>query len=295
MKNFNSPLLSFFKGRILRTASCLVVLFFSSCSSLFYQPTQERYWKPDALGFTFREEEFITPDGETLKLWRIGSKNSKPKGVILQFHGNGENRTSHFTSLVWLVNHCYQLVSFDYRGYLDSSGVAEREGIHKDSIALIKKELEYSKIQNLPLIVYGQSLGGAIAARAVSEIGDKSGMLLVVLDGSFSSYRKVFKSVLRNIFFTPIDLIFGIFMDDSFSPEETIGTISPVPILIIHGTEDPVVHYENGMNLFKNAKEPKWFWEVRGGGHVNWMAFGNSKESKNFLIFLDSLIRNFNP
>ncbi|TGM07032.1 alpha/beta fold hydrolase [Leptospira barantonii] len=295
MKNFNSHPRSFFKGRIFSTTSHLVVFFFVSCSSLFYQPNQERYWKPDALGFSYTEEIFITPEGETLKLWRIGPKNSKPKGVILQFHGNGENRTSHFTSLVWLVNHGYQLVAFDYRGYLDSSGVAEREGIHKDSVALIIRELEYSKIQNIPLIVYGQSLGGAIAARAVPEIGDKSGLLLVVLDGSFSSYRQVFKSVLRNIFFTPIDSIFGIFMDDSLSPEETIGMISPVPLLVIHGTEDAVVHYENGMNLFKLAKEPKWFWEVRGGGHVNWMALGNSKESKNFLIFLDSLIRNFNP
>ncbi|MCG6168520.1 alpha/beta hydrolase [Leptospira sanjuanensis] len=289
MKNFRFPRRSFFKTIPFST------LLFLSCSSLFYQPTQERYWNPNAFGFSYKEEDFHTIDGETLKFWRIGPKYDKPKGVVLQFHGNGENRTSHFISLVWLVNQGYELVAFDYRGYLDSTGAAEREKIHEDSIALIRKELEFSKLRNLPLIVYGQSLGGAIAARAVSEIENKSGILLLVLDGSFASYRQVFRGVLKNVFFAPIDLIFAIFMDDDLSPGETLHKISPVPILIVHGTADPIVPYENGLELFRLAKDPKWFWEVRGGGHVDWMALGNSKESKNFLIFLDSLVRNFNP
>ncbi|RHX77739.1 alpha/beta hydrolase [Leptospira yasudae] len=274
----------------------ILFLFLESCSSLFYQPTHIKYWSPDVLGFQFKEESFKTFDGQEIHFWRVLPKG-KPKGIVLQFHGNGENRTSHFTSLVWMVNHGYELVTLDYRGYLDSSGIPERETIHRDAIDFLNKELEYSTIRNIPVIIYGQSLGGAIALRATTELKDKSGIVLVVADGTFPSYREVFKQIVRRVLFFPIDWISGLFVSDDLSPSETISQISPIPLLVIHGTSDEIVAYQNGVELFGLAGQPKWFWEVRGGGHVNWMNLGSSKESKNFLLFLDEMIRKskFNP
>ncbi|MBM9575972.1 alpha/beta hydrolase [Leptospira sp. 201903070] len=278
--------------------SIYLILFavLESCASLFYQPTKEKYWSPEIFGFQYKEESFKTFDGEKLHFWRIIPKE-KTKGVVVQFHGNGENRTSHFTSLVWMVNYGYELVVLDYRGYLDSTGTPERENIHKDSVDFLSKELEYSKIRKLPLVVYGQSLGGAIALRATSELKDKSGIVLIVADGSFASYKTVFKQVVRRVLFFPIDWIAGLFVNDLLNPGETVSQLAPIPILVIHGTEDPIVSYQNGIELFGLAGQPKWFWEVRGGGHVNWMNLGASKESKNFLSFLENIIQKskFNP
>lgn len=286
MKKLSFRSHSFFKTVLIS------ILFFQleSCASLFYQPTNQKYWSPDIFGFQYKEETYQTYDNETVRYWRISPKDSKPKGVVLQFHGNGENRTSHFLSLAWMVNYGYELVSLDYRGYFDSTGYADREDIHKDAVGIIQKELEYSNQRNIPLIVYGQSLGGAIALRAVSDLKNKSGILLVVADGTFASYKKVFKQIVRKVLFFPIDWIAGIFVSDSLSPSETISTLSPIPLLVIHGTEDDIVSYQNGIEVFQLAGEPKWFWEVRGGGHVNWMNLGASKESKHFLSFLDQLI-----
>ncbi|XDD49143.1 alpha/beta hydrolase [Leptospira sp. WS92.C1] len=283
---------SFSKGIVL----LVLFLFLESCASLFYQPTNQKYWSPDLFGFQFKEESFKTYDGEEIHFWRIIPKE-KPKGIIIQFHGNGENRTSHFTSLVWMVNHGYELVTLDYRGYFDSTGTPERETIHKDAIGFLIKELEYSKNRNIPVIVYGQSLGGAIALRALGELKDKSGIALVVADGTFANYRTVFKQVVRRVLFFPIDWIAGIFVSDFLSPSETISTLSPIPLLVIHGTADDIVSYQNGVELFGLAGQPKWFWEVRGGGHVSWMNLGVSKESKNFLLFLEDVIQKskFNP
>ncbi|PJZ54608.1 alpha/beta hydrolase [Leptospira adleri] len=292
MKKHKSLFL-FFSKRI-----CLLFLFaaLESCASLFYQPTQEKYWSPEIFGFQHKEEIFKTYDGEEIHFWRILPKE-KPKGVVVQFHGNGENRTSHFTSLVWMVNYGYELVTLDYRGYLDSTGKPERSDIHRDSVEFLTKELEYSKIRKIPLVVYGQSLGGAIALRATSELKDKSGIVLIVADGSFASYKTVFKQVVRKVLFFPIDWIAGLFVSDSLNPGETVSKLAPIPLLVIHGTEDPIVSYQNGIELFGLAGQPKWFWEVRGGGHVNWMNLGASKESKNFLSFLENLIQKskFNP
>ncbi|AJR14955.1 lysophospholipase [Leptospira interrogans serovar Linhai str. 56609] len=286
MKKLNFPFHYFSKTILF----FFLLIHLESCASLFYQPTNQKYWKPDTFGFQYKEEIFKTFDGESIRYWRIFPKDSKPKGVVLQFHGNGENRTSHFMSLVWMVNYGYELVTLDYRGYLDSTGVPERETIHKDSVDFISRELEYSNKRNIPIIIYGQSLGGAIALRATSELKNKSGILLVVADGTFASYRKVFRQIVRKILFFPIDWIAGIFMSDSLSPHETISALSAIPLLVIHGTEDEIVPYQNGIELFGLAGEPKWFWEVRGGGHVNWMNLGASKDSKNFLSFLDNLI-----
>ncbi|MBM9590454.1 alpha/beta fold hydrolase [Leptospira sp. 201903075] len=255
---------------------------------LYYHPTKDTYFTPKQMGFSYTPTFLTTKDGVKLNVWRIYSKKFEtPKAVILQFHGNGQNMSAHFLSLVWLVNHGYELIVFDYRGYGDSEGEPDPEDIIEDSKLVLDFALQGAREKGTKLIVYGQSLGGAVAMRAVSDWKDKNEVVLFCIDGSFPSYREVAKQTMNHVLFPPVGNLFAWLFHDQTSPRDSIAGLSPIPLLIIHGTEDNVVFFENGKQIFGLAGEPKVFWEIRGGGHVDWMNLGQSKFAKDFLVLLN--------
>ncbi|HET8871066.1 MAG TPA: alpha/beta hydrolase, partial [Aquabacterium sp.] len=47
-----------------------------------------------------------------------------------------------------------------------------------------------------------------------------------------------------------------------------IASLSPIPLMLIHGTSDQVIPYQQGEALFALAKEPKTFISVPNGEHT---------------------------
>ncbi|TGL36966.1 alpha/beta hydrolase [Leptospira koniambonensis] len=274
-----------------------ILLFFllGNCSSMLFYPTRDMYIPPEKMGFQPEKISLKMKDGTNIKIWIFKPSKVKAKASILQFHGNGDNMSSHYISLVWLVEKGYELVIWDYRGYGDSEGEAEKEPILEDSKEVLKFQQNRAKELGIPWIIYGQSMGGALAIRAVGEMQNKEGLLLVVGDGTFAYYSHVAKTVAERLFFFPIGQLVGLFFSDHLSPGEVVDQISPVKLLVVHGTDDQIVSYPNGMELFQKAKDPKIFWEIKGGKHLDWMEMGRSKGAKNFQKFLDELVSHWTP
>ncbi len=98
-----------------------------SCTNLFYQPSDRQFYRPEAFKLTYQDIYFQSSDGTKLHGWFFKGKG-KPKGTIVQFHGNAENISSHFLNLAWLVLEGYNLFTFDYRGCnLRSRATPEQE------------------------------------------------------------------------------------------------------------------------------------------------------------------------
>ncbi len=54
---------------------------------------------------------------------------------------------------------------------------------------------------------------------------------------------------------------------------DAAARIAPRPIMIIHGTSDGVVPFQQGEKVYAAAGEPKWFHKVVGADHcqsINW-------------------------
>ncbi|EKR17042.1 hypothetical protein LEP1GSC019_3781 [Leptospira interrogans serovar Pyrogenes str. 2006006960] len=60
MKKLNFPFHYFSKTILF----FFLLIHLESCAFLFYQPTNQKYWKPDTFGFQYKEEIFKTFDGE---------------------------------------------------------------------------------------------------------------------------------------------------------------------------------------------------------------------------------------
>ena len=57
------------------------------------------------------------------------------------------------------------------------------------------------------------------------------------------------------------------FFDDRFAPQPVIHRITPTPLLIVHGTRDPIVPYHHGLQLLKRPPSPRSFGASRKETH----------------------------
>lgn len=249
---------------------------------MLYYPSKQLYFDPEKNNYKAEDIFFEASDSTKLHGWYFNHRGKgAPKAVVVVFHGNAQNLTSHVRYDLWLLDHGFDLFIFDYRGYGLSEGAPSPEGTMQDGMAALRWLHENN--EKLPIVVYGQSLGGAIALRSVIELKEEiPSIKLVIAESTFLSYRAVAAKVMSRSWLTWILQPFAyLVLSDKYSPKEKIKTLPPIPLLVIHGDEDPIVPYEMGQNLYDEAEKPKQFWKIDGGGHINafFMDEGKHRES----------------
>lgn len=252
------------------------------------------YYPPEENGFTKEDITIQTPDGEKLRGWffKADPKFSKTvKGTIVQFHGNAENISSHYASLVWLTREGYNLFVFDYRGYGGSSGKPSQKGTYTDGIAALWKALDLHQETRAKLfIVFGQSLGGAIAAKSIEDFSARDQIDLLVLDSTFMSYKDVAQGILAGNWITWIFSPLGqVLISDEYSTEVSVSKFRP-RLLVLHDKNDPVVPFKNGRKIFETASCEKEFWQLDKGRHIGAFATDTFENRTKFLSYLDSIM-----
>jgi fermentation-respiration switch protein FrsA (DUF1100 family) len=238
-----------------------------SCTNLFLQPDRHLYLKPEQVGAKYETIDFRSVDGTKLcGLW-FPARPGPGKGVVLQFHGNGQNETSHFLYVYWLALEGWDVMAFDYRGYGASEGTKSISGSVADGAAALA--FARGRAAGRPLVVIGQSLGGALALAALDRDGG-SGVRALALDSTFASYEDVAEQKLSLLWFTwPLQWpLSRLLISDRFAPERLIARRARIPLLMLHAPDDPVVPYAQGRRLYELAPGPKEFWDVPGSGHT---------------------------
>lgn len=261
----------------------------SGCTNVFLQPDRALHLHPDRVGVKWEETLFQSRDGTALTgLW-FPSVATPAKGAVVQFHGNGENMTSHYLSVYWLALEGYDVMAFDYRGYGSAGGAKSLAGSVEDGEAALA--YARAKAPGLPLIVIGQSLGGALALAALDRDGG-AGVKALVLDSTFSSYRRVARDKLGQLWLTwPLQWPLSFLISDRLAPERFIARRKNIPLLMLHAPLDPVVPYREGRRLYDLAPGPKEFWDVPGAGHTEAFGARGAEYRPRLLRFLDGALR----
>lgn len=270
----------------------LLIIGLAGCANgLFYHPNQIEYMKPTDSGLAYEDVTFESKDGTMLHGWFIPAK-VKPWCTVIHFHGNAGNITSHLGLVSFLPYKGCNLMMFDYRGYGRSKGHPFRKGVYEDSMAALDYVLSRKDVDSGRIMFLGQSLGGANAIAVASQAGDAVVRSLVV-DSSFYSYRSIVKDKIGEIpvlgwLKKPLSYIMA---TDSFHSGDLIETLSPIPVLILHGTADRVIPYSHGQMLFGRAGDPKTFLTVEGGHHISALAVqGHIYQDKVIDFFKQSLL-----
>lgn len=268
-----------------------LILVLSGCSSFYYFPSKKILVYRSKMPIQPEDVFFNSKDGTKLHGWYFAPLDGKePKAVIVQFHGNAENITTHFFSLYEAPARGIAYLSFDYRGYGESLGYPTPKGVVQDGIAAIR--WMHARHPTKPLVIVGQSLGGAISFRSVAQIKDEIPIALMLADSTFPDYRMQARSLFSNsvltFLFQPIAWLVA---DNSESPKDDIAHLSPIPLIIVHGDKDRIVDQNMGREIFKIAKEPKEFWSIPNCQHVQFMFINDGEQGDRFYAKVDEIVK----
>jgi pimeloyl-ACP methyl ester carboxylesterase len=235
---------------------CGAIYFFQE--NLIFLPTELDQDYVYKLNYPFEEISLNTDDGANLN--GLHFKQEKSKGLILYFHGNAGNLQRWGELTEFFVAKGYDVIVMDYRGYGKSTGIRTMDALYTDAEIwyAFAKEHYYEK----EIIVYGRSLGTAIAIYAAS----KHDPAKVILETPFYSLTKIAKSRFPIL---PVEsLLYYPFPSYQYINEITC------PITIYHGDNDEVIDFGYGKQLYDSIEnEEKEFILVRGGGHNDLVMF----------------------
>ena len=240
----------------------------SSCAQkLFYYPDAiEHGHGPAQYHQPYQDLVFNSHDGTKLHGWFVPSRlHANPKlakGTVVHFHGNAQNISSHYALVSWLPDQGYNVFTFDYRGFGSSEGHVGFAGIVDDADAALDYVRELPGVDEQRLYVVAQSIGGNKAIAAIGR-GNRAGIRAMVVDSTFYGYDAI-----ANAKFSGASVL----VNDQLSAHRYIGAISPIPLLMLHGTADNVIPYQQGQRLFTQAREPKQFITIPNGTHITALA-----------------------
>lgn len=242
--------------------AAFTLLLQTGCSSVFFYPDQVTYITPDRLNLDYENVFVETPDGETLHGWWLPA-SAEPKGTVYFLHGNAQNISSHIMNVAWLPERRYNVFLIDYRGYGRSTGAPDIEGTLHDAETGLRWLVDQPDVQNQPLFLLGQSLGGALGTALASEWvkrDEQPPLDGVILDGTFSGFRAIAREKLGDFWLTwPLQVPLSWTITDEYEAYESIGDISPVPVMVIHSVRDGIIPFHHGERLYEAAEEPKTF------------------------------------
>ncbi|MCK4965138.1 MAG: alpha/beta hydrolase, partial [Dehalococcoidia bacterium] len=141
---------------------------------------------PAGWGLPFEDIYFPTADGVTLHGWFVPGQT----GITwLWCHGNAGNISYRLDNLKLLHDKlALNIFIFDYRGYGRSQGKPSEEGTYRDAEAAVAHLRIRKDIDQDAVIIFGRSLGGAIAV----DLASKHQFLGLILESTFSSLAGMF-------------------------------------------------------------------------------------------------------
>jgi len=262
----------------------LTSVLLAGCNGVFFFPDRAQRLSPDQLGLKYEDVYFPAQDGTRLHAWFLPAVG-KAQGTILFLHGNAENISTHIMSVRWLPAQGFNVFLLDYRGYGASAGEPTEAGAQEDVDAAMRTLLSRPGVDPDRIVVFGQSLGGAIAIYNVAHSPYRSHIRGLAIESAFASYREIVREKLAAFWLTwPLQYPLSWLVSDQYSPVRSVAAISPIPLLIMHGDQDPIVPVGNGKRLFDAAREPKQLWIVPGGGHIQ--AFQHQSYRDRFVAWL---------
>lgn len=213
-------------------------------------------WNPADYGIPpgVVEEHWIeTPDGETLHAWYCRSE--KPKASAVFCHGNTGNLTTSADVISHLLDSGFNVLFFDYRGFGKSSGRASFGGVVSDGVTASRFH-ERIRPKQLRSILYGYSLGGAIAAQVIRRHPFDA----LILQSTFTNLRDLARVAWKKL---PVHLLAG---NDVFETIDVIRRLQ-VPLLLLHGSDDPTCPSSMAHRLYDACTTMKRIHVVEGAVH----------------------------
>ncbi|MGH9939508.1 MAG: alpha/beta hydrolase [Blastocatellia bacterium] len=205
-------------------------------------------------------------NGARVHGWFLRAIGEHAGATVLYCHGNGGN----LSNVAWvaqdLAQRGFDTMVFDYRGYGRSDGrLTDEWGLYADTDAVYDHLVRERGVKAEKLVLYGQSLGSTVAIDVASR--RPCGALIVESGLSSASDMGVvsFPWLPRRLHFLA---------KNRFESARKIAGVK-CPVMVTHGTSDPIIPVDQGRKLYEMARDPKRLAIVEGGDHF---LFGSAGE-----------------
>lgn len=244
--------------------TCWVLIRFFENKLVFFPQQYPSGFEAVSLLNSPPEDYFIPVDGNTIHAWNFGFKTARK--TILFFHGNAGNLAGRLHFFQHLDRYLdVNIFAIDYSGYGKSTGSPSEKNVYRDAKAAYDYLNKSLGVSSENIIIWGRSLGGAIAVNLATERNAKA----LILEATFSSGKDMIKQMFGII---PVGLATSI----KFNSTDKIINIDS-PKLFIHGDADSVVPFDLGRKLFTISPEPKQFITLPGANHNDTYIVGGDK------------------
>nr|WP_276583374.1 alpha/beta hydrolase [Pseudomonas sp. RIT-PI-S] len=246
----------------------------AGCSTWLFYPEPGEPFTPAAAHLAWQPVTLLSADGVRLHAWWLPAKAGVAvKGTVLHLHGNGGNLSRHLGGSWWLPADGYQVLLLDYRGYGLSEGSARLPQVYLDVQAALDWLHQAPEVQGKPLVLLGQSVGGALAIHHLAAHPEEAARFqALIFDGAPASYRKVGRYALGTSWLTwPFQVPLSWWVPDADSAITAAPRLTGVPKLVFQSMDDTVVPLENGIALYQALPPPRVL-QLTRGAHVQTFA-----------------------
>ena len=225
----------------------IIVFLFFYQRKLLYHPGVNNYLDDTLLNH--KVKKVYIPSDQKLVAWYF-KKNPKYK-TLLFFHGNAGRIDNRIYKLNEFSKLNINYLIFAYRGFSGNKGKPSEIGLYKDARA-VKYWLNLNNVQDNEIILYGESLGSAIAVDLAKEFYFSG----TILESPFTSMIELGQ---RYYPFFPVKIL----LKDKYESDKKIKNIKS-PLLVMHGKKDKIIPFYMGEKIFNmgNGLKFKYFTDM---------------------------------
>ncbi|HSC65521.1 MAG TPA: alpha/beta fold hydrolase [Caldimonas sp.] len=197
---------------------------------------------------------------EQLAMWWMPSPDPAAP-TLLYLHGTFRNLYRNYPKIEALRAAGFSVLAVDYRGWGDSTPI-----IPSQKTILADADVAWAElVRHQPLpnkrVIYGHSLGGAVAIDLASRKKGGSDYAALIVESTFTNLADLAASAAG-----PVGPLAVWISGERFDSLARIGRID-APILMLHGDRDNTVPVALGRKL-RDAAPPGTKWvEIPGGSH----------------------------
>lgn len=223
---------------------------------LFY-PYKVIQATPDNWGLSYENIQLKLNENTDITGWYVSHPEAEK--TILFFHGNGGNISHRGDTVLLLHKLKLNTLIIDYPGYGTSKGKPTEENLYQSAQVAWDYLVTVKKIKPNNIVIFGRSLGGAVAVDLASKVNAGG----LILESTFSSVRDIV-----NIIFPLLSKT--VYLRFSFDSLQKIDKVN-YPVLVIHSPDDSVIPYKLGKKLFNKIKVKKTFLQISGDHNEGFM------------------------
>ncbi|CCH58583.1 hypothetical protein TBLA_0A07935 [Henningerozyma blattae CBS 6284] len=242
---------------------------------------------PESFGIPYKRIKLITKDKVSLEAYDMRIKNSlkdeknQINTTVLILCPNSGN-IGNFLPIAYKFYNLFNfnVILYSYRGYGNSNGSPSETGLKKDADCIMNYLMNNKYHQNNRILLYGQSLGGAIAIYIANKYPNFiDGM---VIENTFLSIPKMLNDHLKfNIKFL---------LHEIWNNEVLINQLrDDLPVLFLSGSKDEKILPKQMETLYdKCSSDDKLIHKFPNGNHYNTI------NQPKYWAVIDKFLKEFN-